>query len=327
MIYWAVDTLNRHGYEAYVLHSIPGFRYTWFDNQTEVAWYPSEPRGRQLRKRIRNIIYTVYAFFTNPSKKVTPNSDDILVIPETRLSTLRLIFPRVRKIILNQNPFFALRQNFQIAKIPGSDFFPEEVKAMITFSDLNFEIAKSAFSSLPIYNARLFVDSSIFEYSSKKKLQIAYMPRRGLDDLRSIINLLGFRGSLNGVELVSIESMDQHQVAQVFKESLIFLTFSSREGFGLPAAEAMACGCVVVGSHGGGGREFFDPEYCYPVDDGDYLAAVHSVEECLADFKERPSDVLKMGLAASNHILSKYSQDSAEQVLVELWESMINATL
>ena len=43
----------------------------------------------------------------------------------------------------------------------------------------------------------------------------------------------------------------------------IFLTFSNQEGFGLPPVEAMACGCLVVGYHGHGGKEFLKPEWSF----------------------------------------------------------------
>ena len=38
--------------------------------------------------------------------------------------------------------------------------------------------------------------------------------------------------------------------------ALLFLSCGHPEGFGLPLAEAIACGCLVVGYHGLAGRDF-----------------------------------------------------------------------
>jgi len=46
-------------------------------------------------------------------------------------------------------------------------------------------------------------------------------------------------------------------VADILRSSRVFLSFSQREGFGLPPLEALACGCAVVGYHGFGGRALF----------------------------------------------------------------------
>ena len=47
----------------------------------------------------------------------------------------------------------------------------------------------------------------------------------------------------------------------------------------------MAAGCLVVGYHGHGGKEYFDPSYCYPVEQGDILEYVHAVEKALKTFE------------------------------------------
>ena len=44
-----------------------------------------------------------------------------------------------------------------------------------------------------------------------------------------------------------IDGLPQEQVAKVLQESLVFLAFGHPEGFGLPIAEAAACGCYVIG--------------------------------------------------------------------------------
>ena len=48
-------------------------------------------------------------------------------------------------------------------------------------------------------------------------------------------------------EIVPFINISQNEVIRILKDSLIFLSFGYPEGFGLPAAEAMACGCVTIG--------------------------------------------------------------------------------
>ena len=45
-----------------------------------------------------------------------------------------------------------------------------------------------------------------------------------------------------------IEDPDDKQIADLYRESDIFLFTSRSEGFGLPPAEAMACKCALVGN-------------------------------------------------------------------------------
>lgn len=48
-------------------------------------------------------------------------------------------------------------------------------------------------------------------------------------------------------------------VSEIYNKSSIFLSPSWTEGFGLPPAEAAACGCAVVATDSGGVREFIKP--------------------------------------------------------------------
>lgn len=324
VIYWMVDVLNQHGFDAYALHSTPGYKYSWFSNSTRVAWctlpYQSMKLYPYLRTSIKNLLLRISG---HNSKRIVPTENDIVVVPETRIAGVHAIWPNVTKVILNQGPYLTLCRNFKDSNPPRINYFKDDVKAMITFSDLNYQMAKYTFPSLPIYKIQLFVDESIFHFSNKKKLQIAYMPRKGKADIRGVLNMLRFRGSLDHVRLVAIDGMQQEMVAKTLQESLIYLTFSNREGFGLPAAEAMACGCLVVGNHGGGGAEFFESEYCYPVDDGDYLSAVSAIEYCLSQFENELSSVREMGMRASETILEKYSMIRAEEDLLRVWAEVL----
>ena len=66
------------------------------------------------------------------------------------------------------------------------------------------------------------------------------------------------------VSTASRTARSEAAVADILRESQVFLSFGHPEGFGLPPAEALACGCLVIGYHGGGGREYFGPAGAYP---------------------------------------------------------------
>jgi glycosyltransferase involved in cell wall biosynthesis len=51
-------------------------------------------------------------------------------------------------------------------------------------------------------------------------------------------------------------NIPQRQLTRLFNESKIYVCSSVAEGFALPPAEAMACGCAVAATDCGGIREF-----------------------------------------------------------------------
>ena len=59
--------------------------------------------------------------------------------------------------------------------------------------------------------------------------------------------------------------MSHHDVLQTLSSSALFLSFGHPEGFGLPVAEALACGTAVIGYSGLGGRELFNIGKCFGV--------------------------------------------------------------
>ena len=109
------------------------------------------------------------------------------------------------------------------------------------------------------------------------------MPRKRANDARQVLRLLAAHGSLEGWEVVPIEDRTEAETAGLLRSCAIFLSFSAQEGFGLPPAEAMACGCYVVGFPGLGGREYFDPTFSCPIEEGDVLAFAKATAAILSD--------------------------------------------
>ena len=112
-------------------------------------------------------------------------------------------------------------------------------------------------------------------------------------------------------------------MADQLRSTTIFLSFAYQEGFGLPAAEAMACGAYVVGFHGFGGREYFRPEFSHPVEPGDVLGLARAVEEVIDREAREPGWCQSRGAAAAQFIATEYSPDRERRDVVETYAALL----
>jgi glycosyltransferase involved in cell wall biosynthesis len=149
------------------------------------------------------------------------------------------------------------------------------------------------------------------------------MPRRRGGDARQVLDLLEARACTDNWDIVRIGSQTEEQTAEIFRSCSIFLSFSEQEGFGMPPAEAMASGCYVVGFTGLAGREFFQPDICSPVEEGNVLAFAQTAERAMTDFDKDPQSVRGRGLAASARIRSRYSPQAQLEELLAFYDSLL----
>ena len=113
---------------------------------------------------------------------------------------------------------------------------------------------------------------------------IAYMPRKNKEEMDIIKGLLrkcngGFCGlncrghdggspfwkypaEFTGIRLIEIDNLSETQVVEALQKADIFLAISREEGFGLPPLEASLCGCLLIGYHGRGGKEWLTDKTC-----------------------------------------------------------------
>src|SRR3954452_219818 len=139
-----------------------------------------------------------------------------------------------------------------------------------------------------------------FPEFDRSRRRIAYMTRRRPEDAAQVLRLLELRGALDRWEVVPIHGRSEREVADILRTSTIFLSFSQREGFGLPPLEALACGCAVVGYTGFGGREFFRPPFAIAIEDGDVVAFARAVEDVIRLIDEDPATVAAASKAGVN---------------------------
>lgn len=281
-IYEFAAALRNHGFNSVVVHRNPGYRLSWFSSDVPVV------------SRARTV--------------VEPN--DLLVIPEF----MGDVIPKLKgctKIVLYQASF----------NPADAHFSDEQVVSLITVSDYIQRYASFAHPRANSLRIRMGYDSfTFFPDFSKKKKQIAYMPRRRADDSRRILKALERRGSLKGWSVVAMDGLNASEVANLLRESAIFLSFSQREGFGLPPLEAMACGCLVVGFHGHGGVEFFDPSYCYPIPEDDICLFQETLESLLLNPQIESFCHVK-GHAAASAVSQKYTMQRQTNDVIKAFSS------
>ena len=318
MLYWLVDFLNSNNQEAYIVHQNLNFKSTWFQHNTPIVYlfnYGQSNDG-SLKKIIKSGLYTIHSWFKG-IKCIQLNSEtDILYFPETFLNQIDSpVYPPFNKWIVNQNAYFLLKQNFKaLQKLQLCD---EKSTGVLNFSKLNADYTTNLFGNkLKQIQISAFVDDIFVSESNipkEKKKQIAVMPRRGNIQLQGIKKMLLLAGVIETNQWVEIENNSQEEVEQILSESLVFLSFSEFEGLGLPVAEAMCLGCIVVGNPANGGEELFELNSDFKINHGDWIQATQKINEIFEQFDLNPHFFDSHRAQNRAHILANYTKDSVEK--------------
>jgi hypothetical protein len=325
VIYQHVDILNRNGIPAYVVHKTKGFRVNWFENTTPIVYWHDTLLDRLIAKFKRRMDPDkVIELPIQGGARSVIDASDILVIPEMYGPDLAAAYGRgIKKVILNQGwslTFNGYSLNKERLITP---YHHQDVLATLINSVSGEQYLQYAFPDLALYRFRLSIDPKRFAFQGTKKKQLCFSRIKNQQDAMQVINILKFRGMLKDFEIVPFINIPQSEVARIYQESLLFLSFGYPEGFGLPAAEAMASGCIVIGFHGGGGREFFNPEFSYPIEQGDIIGFARTVEEVIQAFERDSTLILEKGRLAANYIHEHYSFELEEQDVVSAWRSIL----
>ena len=295
VLYRHVDVLTELGFAAVVVHEIPG-RCTWFANDTPVA----------------------------VAGEVTPGPEDVLVVPEWYGPTLSSAPREPRLVVFNQRAYDTFDSVPYDTTTAGAPYADPRPAALLAVSDDNVELLRYAFPAIPVHLTRNVVDDRVFAPADgPRRRRLAYVPHRRAAEREQLLHILRSRGVLADWELTPISGRTERETAGIMRDSAIFLSFSEREGFGLPPAEAMACGSYVVGYPGLAGREFFDPAYCTPVADGDLLALARAVEEACAQYDSDPAVLAKKGAIASQQVLSRYAPANLRADLADFYGPLL----
>jgi len=308
ILYRHVDVLNRNGFSASILHQNKGFKCTWFENSTQIDYLSD----------------------------VKINDNDYVVIPEIYgprikdISSLPQISSQAKKVIFNQNCRYTfLGQTMESVLSPDFELAyknSEEYVSTIVVSDDSAEYIKSIYPNQNISRIHNAIQEDIFTYKKPEKLQICFMPRKHSEDAIQVLGILNIRGALKDIKVIAIDNMNEQQVANVMKDSMFFLSFGYPEGCPLPPCEAMACGNIVIGYHGFGGREYFKDEFSYPIDIGNLTGYADCVEKLIALASSDLTQIQNKALDASNYVRKVYSSVQEEKDILSIWNQLTTKT-
>jgi glycosyltransferase involved in cell wall biosynthesis len=292
--YRHVDILNDANISAVILHQRKGFRCTWFSNTTRVTDISSSSIG----------------------------PDDFLVVSGLDIDLITAMPRRVRHIILNQGAHVSwTRQADEVARHYAES---TDLLGVVTVSEHSMQMLQYAYPKRAIHRVYNSIDSNLFHPpATPKPRRISYFPRRGYEEARQVFQLLHGRDVLRDWEIFPLDRLDQVDFAAGLRSSRITLNLSYQEGFGLPAAEAMACGSYVIGFHAFGGREFMRPEFSFPVETGDVLAVAEAVESVITADAHDDGWCRARGDRASTFVLGEYSRQRERESVKTAYSSLL----
>ena len=322
-IFHQAEILNKKGIEAYVLLN-KRKRQGWFQSQAHIAYSPYlfKQLHYAIRKKKLKLIYKLKLNYLK-QKGIHIKQSDVLVTPEIYGGHINKLFPNNPVVIFNQNCYYTLNTYDETKSDTPLPYQQSNTLGTIVVSDDSLAYLNYVFPMARVYRIHIGIQATFFHDYPNKKKQICYMPRKLNEDIAQIIYILKQHDVLHDWQLIPIENKTEEEVAQIMKESIFFLSFNYREGFGLPPAEAMACGCYVIGYHGEAGREYFKPEFSTVVENRDIITYTKKVEELIAIYNQTPKLIIEKGRKAAAFIAANYSMEQQEAETIRIWEQLL----
>ena len=294
--YRVVDALNAAGLPAAIVHRRPGFACTWFAHSTRIV----------------------------PAAEVLVGPGDVIAVPEIYGSSILELPAGVRQVVFNQNPYVTLDSLTEDETAARPYLENADLAMVLTVSEHSADVLRYALPGVPVRRLHLGLDPGLHHPPAEPApRRIAYMPRRRATEAAQVLRLLELRGRLDGWEIVPIDGCSQREAADRLRGSRIFLSFSEREGFGLPPCEALACGCLVVGFDGFAGREFFGHPFAESVEDGDVVGFARAAERLMRRVEEAPVEMAEIGRTGARFVAEHYSPQTEREDLLEVFGPLL----
>jgi hypothetical protein len=298
VLYDHVATLRGHGFEAFIVHATPGFRY---------------PHA------MRNVPVI-------DASDLGVSRADVLVVSEDHRAAIRKCRElSCRKVLFCQNHFYV----FHGLK-PGETWRDFGFSGYLCVSS-PIQQALQKWFGVDASVVRPAIDRSFFAEELEPlapPITVACMPRKGHHHLQLVQGLLAAQPvGDRDIAWVEIYGLPREQVAARLRAAHVYVSTSETEGLGLPPLEAMAAGCLVVGFAGGGGLDFATADNGVWVQDQDPWALAEALRRILLDLSDRQATTsLEAKRRAGQAVAMGYSHARFERDLTTFWTAYLGQT-
>jgi hypothetical protein len=290
-IYRHVEILNAHGFTAFV----------------------------GLRAKPETDFYGMNAPLLTHGGYLEVQPGDVFVIPECFPYLVKaLVGTPAKRLMFCQNQYF-----LPFTSDPRAGIAEFGVHGVIASSQAVSDFFRDVYGVAELPLLPYAIDPARFTPDRNKKRQIAFMPRKLPQDASFIDSVFKRRyAHYADVPWLRIDGLTQREAARLMGESSCFLSLSHKESFGLPSLEAMACGCLVAGFHGDGGREYMTPENGWWAETGDYNACADGLAAALAVF-DMGGPALEARRASMAATVERYNPARLESALLAFWRGQV----
>lgn len=291
--YRHVGILNRHGVAATIVQQKAGFHYPWVEPS------PAIP------------VITLDGFRALPG--------DVFVVPEVAVDVVPRLPQDHPVVVFTQNAFLTRWVRPINRGRRDSPYHHPNLGVIVTTTSHHVRHLERAFPHLAVRRVFLTVSELMVCDPARKQPLVAYMPRKNAYHAEEVLGRLAAVGALENVEVVAIHGRSLEETADLLGRASVFLSFGHPEGWALPPAEAMASGCVIVGYHGVGAREYWAPGCTHPIEFGDIDGYVRAASAVLGQLRDDPGTVHSAGASAAEFIRTTYPPEQEEASVVAAW--------
>jgi glycosyltransferase involved in cell wall biosynthesis len=174
-------------------------------------------------------------------------------------------------------------------------------------------LVSTASADVPLKGLRFLLEAFGVLARTRPELELVLVGQPRAEDTVRYIAELGV-----GEQLRFVQNLSTEEMACLFASATICVTPSLYEGFGLPAAEAMACGtCVIVTDGGALPETVGDAGVVVPRGDAKRLA------QAIGDLLDDPAERARLGAAGLVRADQRYSWD----LLAARYETILRGAL
>ncbi len=270
-------------------------------------------------RHIRGLLPRTYPLVQVIHQTPVFHPSDIIIFPEVLLDMFEQ-FPAENKkylAVLNWQFFEEYLQRLPRQAKPKLS----SLTGILTNSRYNMSKIEQANLSVPITFISHVIERrfhSTMSFQKRAVNSILILNRKNTHHLPGILAFL--QQTPHQVTLVN--NIAQEKLISLYNQHQIVLNLGYPEGFCRPAAEAMACGCVVVGFTGGGGTDFMkDGVNSFIAPDGDEEKLLQVLSSVL---HERTRDELAIfSQNARNMIATTYTPAAQAQILYKIFRDEV----